>query len=368
MSNKTGFRFKDGNLRHNIQNDLSILYCEKGFSSPDIAKMLGCSEPTVLLMLRESGINIRSGSDAHKTKIYCDKFSHINLDINELGRLYLEKGCTIKDIAIKYGCSTTCIRKRMIRHGIARRDKSTALKMPECQAKLKASKQTDERREANRQWNLRRYKDPKERERTGQATKKAYNSDPTLRRRQSIATKKRMENPEIRENAVKKLKEYWKGEEGEAHRALLSARSKMIWQDPEYRAKMKAKHVEIWKRNNYEAMRKMRLACCVHPNKPEKVVINILNELYPSEWKFVGDGEVIIGGLNPDIINVNGKKLIIEVFGDYWHRQGLKPYHVNEGRVKVYAGYGYKTLILWESEIKDASLIRQKISAFANVG
>ena len=63
-------------------------------------------------------------------------------------------------------------------------------------------------------------------------------------------------------------------------------------------------------------------------------------------------------------INVNGKKLIIEVFGDYWHRQNVKPYHVNEGRVDVYAKYGYKTLIIWERETKNVEELKQKILEF----
>jgi hypothetical protein len=119
-----------------------------------------------------------------------------------------------------------------------------------------------------------------------------------------------------------------------------------------------------WRANNFAAMKKMMLANCISPNKPETSVLNILNELYPNEWKFTGDGQVIIDGLNPDFINTNGKKLIIEVFGDYWHRQNVKPYRVNEGRVDVYATYGYRTLIIWERETKNIELLKQKIQEF----
>lgn len=104
-----------------------------------------------------------------------------------------------------------------------------------------------------------------------------------------------------------------------------------------------------------------------HPNKPETVVQNILDKLYPSEWKFVGDGQVLINHLNPDFINTNGKKLIIEVFGDYWHGDTFTRKNRRAGekeRIKVFSGYGYRTLILWEHEIQDQVAITARIRSF----
>ena len=57
----------------------------------------------------------------------------------------------------------------------------------------------------------------------------------------------------------------------------------------------------------------------ITPNKPEQILIKLLSKLLPNEYKFVGNGKVIIGGKCPDFINVNGQKKIIEHFGDYWH-------------------------------------------------
>ena len=121
-----------------------------------------------------------------------------------------------------------------------------------------------------------------------------------------------------------------------------------------------------WKANNYEALRKMMAGNNISPNKPETAVGNALDELFPGEWKFVGDGQIIISGLNPDFINTNGRKLIIEVFGDYWHTQKIKPYRINEGRVSVFAKYGYRTLIIWESETKNPEKLRETILRFIN--
>lgn len=82
------------------------------------------------------------------------------------------------------------------------------------------------------------------------------------------------------------------------------------------------------------------------PNQHELIIQEILDGLHPNEWKFVGNGIVIINGLNPDSINVNDKKLIIEYFGRFWHRP-------QDGKFKsnMYAKLGYKTLIIWSEEI-----------------
>lgn len=93
------------------------------------------------------------------------------------------------------------------------------------------------------------------------------------------------------------------------------------------------------------------------PNKPETKLKEILDKFFPNEWKYVGDGSLIINGLNPDFVNCNGRKLLIEVFGDYWH--GRVPnidWHRTElGRMMVYAAFGFKCLVIWEKDIKKLS-------------
>ena len=56
-------------------------------------------------------------------------------------------------------------------------------------------------------------------------------------------------------------------------------------------------------------------------------------------------------------------KKVIEVFGNYWHnipKNKQRDYF----RLKVYKRNGYKTLILWEREIKENSNILDKIRKF----
>jgi hypothetical protein len=96
------------------------------------------------------------------------------------------------------------------------------------------------------------------------------------------------------------------------------------------------------------------------PNKAEIKVLNILNENYPNEWKYTGDFSFIINGKSPDFTNVNGKKKLIELYGDYWH-QGQNP----QDRIDIFKPYGYDTLVIWEHELKDIEKVKQKIDNFA---
>jgi len=108
-----------------------------------------------------------------------------------------------------------------------------------------------------------------------------------------------------------------------------------------------------------EWMKKVSASRFCSPNKPESEILSILNRLYPDEWKFVGDGQVVIAGKCPDFINVNGQKKIIELYGDYWHR-GQNP----EDRINIFKPYGYKTLVVWEHELKKPDVVVRRIVSF----
>ena len=131
--------------------------------------------------------------------------------------------------------------------------------------------------------------------------------------------------------------------------AKMSVAYKLRWQDPEYRdrtirATLKGSHNR--------------------PTVAERGMQSILDGNFPGEWKYVGNGEVIIGGKNPDFINVNGRKAVVEVFGDYWHSEEVigipTEQHVAE-RVAHFAKFGFACLIFWERELKDADMIAAKI-------
>lgn len=95
-------------------------------------------------------------------------------------------------------------------------------------------------------------------------------------------------------------------------------------------------------------------------NKAELKLNNILTELFPNAYKFVGNGKVILDGFCPDFIN---EKKIIELYGDYWHN--LSDWKERDKRrEKVYKQLGYKMLIVWEHELKDFDILKKKLLSF----
>lgn len=96
------------------------------------------------------------------------------------------------------------------------------------------------------------------------------------------------------------------------------------------------------------------------PNKAERKLEYFLKTNFPHEWKFVGSGDFIIERKNPDFVNINGKKQIIELYGSYWHKESeIQP------RIDLFAKYGYKTLILWDYELKNEDILMQKIESLS---
>jgi len=97
------------------------------------------------------------------------------------------------------------------------------------------------------------------------------------------------------------------------------------------------------------------------PNKSELYLGDILEEMYPGEWRFVGNGQIIINGKCPDFININGQKKIIEFYGENWHR-GDDP----EARKNVFRPFGYETLIVWGRDLKNIDKLKITINNFCN--
>lgn len=123
------------------------------------------------------------------------------------------------------------------------------------------------------------------------------------------------------------------------------------------------------KHHSNSTIRKILKALAQKPNRREQELLTILNKYFPKEWKFVGDGTVIFGRLCPDFINCNGKKLIIELFGDHWHTGEGIPWGKTEvGRTMAFAEYGYKTLIIWGHDMNTLSEgeLARKVEMFSN--
>ncbi len=96
------------------------------------------------------------------------------------------------------------------------------------------------------------------------------------------------------------------------------------------------------------------LASRRQPSAPEQKIIDITEKNFP-EFRYNGNGElgVVLNGMIPDFVNVNGKKEVLEVFGDYFHGVICRTWKSSElGRKMAYNYLGYRCLVLWEHDIK----------------
>jgi G:T-mismatch repair DNA endonuclease (very short patch repair protein) len=120
----------------------------------------------------------------------------------------------------------------------------------------------------------------------------------------------------------------------------------------------------LWKKleNRDRFIKAQRKGMQIYPNKPEKIVNKLLSKI-SKDYKYTGNGSFIIEGFNPDFMNINGKKKIIELYGTYWHKR-LEVMKRDVRRIRSYKKYGYKTLIIWEHELKDLTKLCKKLESF----
>jgi hypothetical protein len=140
-------------------------------------------------------------------------------------------------------------------------------------------------------------------------------------------------------------------------------RMKSLRKDPKYLKYMSAVASNNWKDPEYQ--KKIRLALNRRPNKAELQLYNILQEIIPGDYQYVGNFKFFVGGKNPDFRNVNGQKKLIELYGKHWHDPRKFPNSQSpEQRIRYFKKYGYKTLIVWEHELKDKEKLVNKLYEF----
>ena len=82
------------------------------------------------------------------------------------------------------------------------------------------------------------------------------------------------------------------------------------------------------------------------PTSIEIQVYNILEKHKPSEWLYIGLGQFILEGMNPDFIHAN-KNIVIEVNGDYWHTE-----EEAKNRVNKFKKIGYQCIVIWQHDLQ----------------
>ncbi len=97
------------------------------------------------------------------------------------------------------------------------------------------------------------------------------------------------------------------------------------------------------------------------PNKSEMRLGNIIEEICPGEFKYNGCCElgVVVGHHVPDFWNVNGKKKVIELFGEPWHKADEEEKYKSD-----YKECGVDCLVIWYEELRNREIVEQKILDF----
>jgi len=127
---------------------------------------------------------------------------------------------------------------------------------------------------------------------------------------------------------------------------------------PETKAKLskkfKGRKFSIDTRRKISEARK-RHKIPLHHTLPELIFERICKK-YSLPFRYVGDGSFWIENINPDFIECNGKKIAVEIFGDYWHspllNQHIEWNRTYEGRRAILKKYGWDVIIFWESDLK----------------
>lgn len=151
------------------------------------------------------------------------------------------------------------------------------------------------------------------------------------------------------EEHKRKLSEAHKGKHHSSKTEFTSKRMKEMWADSTFRELVVKKIVK---------------GTVIRPTTIEVKFIETMRKNH-LPYKYVGNGEVVIGWYNPDFINTNGQKVVVELYGCYWHKCKICNFGNRDSeisRVKNYAKYGFKTIEIWEHEIDDEQLILNKIN------
>ncbi len=267
------------------------------------------------------------------------------LDNKKIKELYIDKRISTRKIAKFLNCSDTHIINCLKRMEIPRRNNS------ESQIGVKRSPMTLEQKKAR-----------------SERVKQDYIRIPDLRKKRSISSKRarELERKSGRNKIIAKkisktrIEKFKKGEIKIWNKGLTKDNNEGMKKIS--KSRKGKKRPDLSKRNNTsEYQKKCALGQLKKPTKPERIMINLIKQ-NNLPFNYIGDGNIWIGGFNPDFLSKNPKH-IIEIFGDYWHNLP-KIKERDRRRLETYSKYGYKTLVIWEHELKNQSQVLNKIRKF----
>jgi len=112
-----------------------------------------------------------------------------------------------------------------------------------------------------------------------------------------------------------------------------------------------------------ELVKKRMKACRKKPTRLERQMLAII-EKYELPFHYVGDGALIIGSRNPDFVCTNGKNIVLEVFGRYWHDPQWKhtqSHALPDNRIRYFKNFGYECVIVWEEDLNEEEKLVERL-------
>ena len=95
------------------------------------------------------------------------------------------------------------------------------------------------------------------------------------------------------------------------------------------------------------------------PTSLEKRFLKIV-EKNGLPYKYVGDGSFVIAGKNPDFININGDKIAIEVFAEFYKKMNGRNIDVwRDERKQLFKEYGWDLLFFSQKEVTESYVLKQ---------
>jgi len=142
----------------------------------------------------------------------------------------------------------------------------------------------------------------------------------------------------------------------EEHREKIRGTMLGRWANSKYYQRLCEINKAYWQSSEGKACRRRLLH--TKPNQSEQFLISFFKE-YNLPFKYVGDGQVIIGRLCPDFINTNGRKQLIEFFSDYWH----DIFDIAR-KTERFKEYGFSLLVIWGDELDNQERLLKKVKTF----
>jgi very-short-patch-repair endonuclease len=319
--------------------ELKRLYLEEFKTPKQIGEIYGCNEMTIVSRLKKYGVKIRGRSESLK--------------------LTYEKGRKVWNTGLTKDTNESVANISKGRKVFLKNNPEAMNSLLEHQVRFTRENTWDKLSDTEKEEELKKIK-------IGRGKPEA------IKKQSQSITENYIEHPEIKEILRNNMLERFKDEDYKTETiAKLNAGRDASVESEEGRAKRSESTLKYWADPEWKD-RQVGLvfdALKAKPNKPETKIQMILDMVDPNKWQYTGDGKIkiegkrTVGGKLPDFWN--GDHKLIEHFGTVWHDPEKFPKRLTDKQlVEHFAKFGYKCLIIWETEWSEPEKVVDKIKEF----